>query len=384
MSKIARTLFVWVWLLALREVLTIISLYHLSLLPKLTKLTIVNAPLVDLDEDIEAYLNMPIRNINLSGLKELVLDYSRSTYKLAGWGWFWKRCSNVERLELDMGSSDQLHYIVTRMSIFLPKLKSLLYDNDMLFASQASLLRACKIGWREVRSQAVLCQASCKALIEHSPTLEIIQATSIGEESSSTLLKILSLSPRLRILITSDDNWPVNFYTPHIEAEHFIDAHHGDPTPWACEKSIKILKTIISGIPRPEVNMLLNGRWHIETLKENYAQDREQLQKCVYMRLSRLTNLEELSLGHCAKEGGYIRLIDRAVSMDFQCECLEMTLESGLHYLEGLKNLRLLDIRRMAQWIGTKEVQWMARHWPSLRIIRGLYNNGRNLQESSG
>ncbi|KAF9083083.1 hypothetical protein BGX29_003400, partial [Mortierella sp. GBA35] len=56
----------------------------------------------------------------------------------------------------------------------------------------------------------------------------------------------------------------------------------------------------------------------------------------------RLNNLEIDNLGRVHGE-------------DYQYECLEMTLESGLDQLKGLKNLRVLDVRMMAQRIGIKE-----------------------------
>lgn len=68
------------------------------------------------------------------------------------------------------------------------------------------------------------------------------------------------------------------------------------------------------------------------------------------------------------------------VRMDYQYGCLEMTLESGLDQLKSLKNLRVLGVQRMAQRIGIKEVQWMTQHWPKLRVIQGLCDNGDNLE----
>lgn len=65
---------------------------------------------------------------------------------------------------------------------------------------------------------------------------------------------------------------------------------------------------------------------------------------------------------------------------DYQYDCLEMTLESGLDQLKGLNNLRVLDVQRMEQRIGLKEVQWMSQYWPRLREIRGLCDDGDNLK----
>lgn len=47
---------------------------------KLEKLAIKSAPLVDLVDDTETFLKLPIPDTNLSGLNELVLDYSWTRY----------------------------------------------------------------------------------------------------------------------------------------------------------------------------------------------------------------------------------------------------------------------------------------------------------------
>ncbi|KAF9079833.1 hypothetical protein BGX29_005903, partial [Mortierella sp. GBA35] len=57
-----------------------------------------------------------------------------------------------------------------------------------------------------------------------------------------------------------------------------------------------------------------------------------------------------------------------------------MTLESGLDQLKSLRKLRVLDVLRMEQRIGLKEVRWMSQHWPRLRVIRGLCDDGDNLE----
>ncbi|KAF9079418.1 hypothetical protein BGX23_004145, partial [Mortierella sp. AD031] len=137
-----------------------------------------------------------------------------------------------------------------------------------------------------------------------------------------------------------------------------------------------VFKIKITCIPRPDVTKLLDGRQRDDALKETRAQVGKQLQKRIYERLSRFINLEELCLGHGAKENRRLSHSDDAIDgEDYQYECLEMTLESGLDQLKGLKNLRVLDVRMMAQRIGLKEVQWMTQYWPRLREIRGLWDD---------
>jgi hypothetical protein len=96
------------------------------------------------------------------------------------------------------------------------------------------------------------------------------------------------------------------------------------------------------------------------------------IQHRVYQRLSTFVNLEVLWLG----SNSYFEdpLVPVKKVPNQQYECLEMSLESGLDQLEGLRQLRVLNISLMATRIGQKEAQWMTEHWPRLHEIRGLEN----------
>jgi hypothetical protein len=83
------------------------------------------------------------------------------------------------------------------------------------------------------------------------------------------------------------------------------------------------------------------------------------MQYQVYDRLARLADLEVLWL-----KGGARGKRDSG--------CVEMSLESGLHRLSGLKMLEELDVSRMKARIGMQKAQWMTEHWPRLRVISGL------------
>ncbi|KAG0195359.1 hypothetical protein BGX33_003509, partial [Mortierella sp. NVP41] len=198
--------------------------------------------------------------------------------------------------------------MAARIRTCLPKVNSLVYKDDMFQVVPASLLSACLSGWKNIRIDAMLDRSSCKALAEHCATLEVLQVTNILEDSSSTLHQILSSSPKLRILIISDDKLhaqPWNPYleaedfvdadelhgqswSPYLEAEDFVDAHRGTLNPWACETSVKVLKTKITRIPRPNATKLLDGRQRVDALKETCTREGKQLQQRVYERLSRL------------------------------------------------------------------------------------------------
>lgn len=325
---------------------------------------------------------LPVAVTKLDGLKELVLDYCWNKDELASWDWFWRCCGNVERLELRTWHRNVTLDLAARIRAYLPKVNSIVFKDETLSEDIAPLLSACAGGWKFIRTDVTLNRLSCEALTKHCDTLKTVQVTSIFEFSSKTLRHILSSSPRLKTLITSDadDNWNFQRRIPYLEAKDFVDEHllSGDLNPWACESSLRVLKAKITCIPRPDVTKILDRR---QRVKETCAQVGKQLQKRIYERLSRFINLEELCLGHGAKENRRLSPSDDAIDGEgCQYDCLEMTLEGGLDQLKGLKNLRVLDVRMMAQRIGIKEVNWMSQHWPRLRAIRGLCDDGDNLE----
>ncbi|KAF9079625.1 hypothetical protein BGX23_003573 [Mortierella sp. AD031] len=273
--------------------------------------------------------------------------------------------------------------MAARIRTCFPKVNSLVYKGEVFGVVPASLISTCLGDWKNIRIDATLDRTSCKALAEHCATLEVLQVTNILEDFSSTLRQIQSSSPKLRVLITSNGKFHVQPRIPYFEAEDFVDAHRSTLNPWACETSVKVLKTKITRIPRPDVTKLLDGRQRADALKETCTREGKQLQQCVYERLSRFINLEELCLGLDSKERRRRRLYPLRGGMggeDYQYECLEMTLESGLDQLKALKNLRVLDVRMMAQRIGLKEVQWMTQNWLKLQVIQGLHDGGDNLE----
>ncbi|KAF9999710.1 hypothetical protein BGZ65_004980 [Modicella reniformis] len=148
-----------------------------------------------------------------------------------------------------------------------------------------------------------------------------------------------------------------------FEANMFIDR---DPITgllktWACESSLKVLKLMVTGIPRPD----LEGD---KVLEEVYPGEGRKIQSQVYDRIARLTNLETSCLAY--EEAAYL-------NNPMQWSCVEMSLESGLDKLSGLKALKELGVSCMRTKIGLKEVQWMTEQWPRLRAIYylGMWND---------
>ncbi|KFH69461.1 hypothetical protein MVEG_04273 [Podila verticillata NRRL 6337] len=92
------------------------------------------------------------------------------------------------------------------------------------------------------------------------------------------------------------------------------------------------------------------------------------VQRYAYKQLASQTQLRELRLRYNADSN----LVDKG----FQWFCLEMTLESGLGELEGLKNLEELDVRNMNHKIRVDDFLWMRKNWPKLKRIHGLCERG--------
>lgn len=63
---------------------------------------------------------------------------------------------------------------------------------------------------------------------------------------------------------------------------------------------------------------------------------------------------------------------DEESEVSCQEDCLQLTLESGLEILGGLKDLRGINVAHMEHGMGIAEVQWMVKSWLKLKSIFGL------------
>ncbi|KAF9537701.1 hypothetical protein EC957_007804, partial [Mortierella hygrophila] len=186
-------------------------------------------------------------------------------------------------------------------------------------------------------------------------------------------------------------------YRPYQDVE--LDALQIIDSSWACNQ-VEVFECKILNVPRPDIvniplgNVFLVHPFPIPPPGPATAQDQVPLsgamlvaqqeshavQRRVLRQLGKLTHLQRLYLGkHCRDWDNpeYSRLEIRgirtmAVDEYFDTNCLELSLESGLDELAGLKQLEELDVAQMAHRIGLVEVQWMVENWPRLRIINGL------------
>ncbi|KAF9974967.1 hypothetical protein BGZ73_001496 [Actinomortierella ambigua] len=92
------------------------------------------------------------------------------------------------------------------------------------------------------------------------------------------------------------------------------------------------------------------------------------IQRQILRRLGQQKSFRKLLIG------GMI-VLSHSEIYDHQRNCLEMTLESGLDELAGLKDLEELDIHHMDHRVGVPELEWMAKNFPKLRRLNGMYDS---------
>lgn len=94
-----------------------------------------------------------------------------------------------------------------------------------------------------------------------------------------------------------------------------------------------------------------------------------QYQKSVYKNLAKYVHLRHLNLGGLdSVQSG----TTASTGADHTApDCLELTLESGLSELAGIRFLETLGVGGLSHRMGTKDLQWMCHHWP-LKKVSGL------------
>ena len=306
-----------------------------------------------------------------TSLKDLALRHDHDTLDAGPLlAWMWKRCIQVERLhvwKIDQSTPS----LVQAMLAYMHNLQEISMGDFILSHWDANpedkmeddvvaaLLSGSHHGWKSVlvRSTAMLGREAMNALALHYSTLEELDVDGYYGLLLSDVVQVLRSCPHLHTLRYTD----TNNGSALVDGMAFVDL---DPDtgllkPWLCEGSLKVLEVKIAGIPRPGLE------WKVVDREAYLGQGRE-IQSQVHDRLGRLTNLETLWVG------------DRVGI--FQHDCLEMSLESGLDKLSGLKSLKELNIESLATKIGIKEVQWMVENWPKLSTIYGLDGRGRHVE----
>ncbi|KAK3815469.1 MAG: hypothetical protein J3Q66DRAFT_344815, partial [Benniella sp.] len=313
----------------------------------------------------------------LANLRRLILRDGEDL-SLESLSSFWKRCESVETLELTIRGRQSFQHMAAIIDTFFPNLNTISFGEDARRSvvddeSVASVLSASRLGWKSVSimRQLDFGKRSWKALSRHASTLENFTMERWSNWEGLGPRPFLTSFPRLRSFVMLAEGLIKKTEIISIDANDWIhqDLLSGSPTPWLCESSLTDLRIRISGIPRPDIVRDYRGGRYLPFVEESYPGEGRMIQHRVYERLSRLVNLEVLWLGH--------NICDFAADeYSNQLECLEMSLESGLERLGGLKRLQALNVSLMATRIGQKEAQWMAEQWPKLCEIRGLDDKG--------
>jgi len=280
---------------------------------------------------------------NWTSFKELVLDsWSDNPF----WWWLFRRCTQVEVLEARINGAVQV--LAQAMMTYMPRLTNIHLEGEG--SDVATLLSASKKGWKSVRlgTDGRSEREVMEALEKHFPTLESFGVSDLRSFPSEDAVHLLRSCPHLQTYINSR-----TYKTLDIMVFTDRDPNAGSLRPWKCERTLKELRVFLSNLPRT-----------MEFPEEAWFIQRSEIQHGIYDRLARLTQLEVFQLG------GYIDWMGD--------EYLEMTLESGLHKLAGLKKLKELYIGITCAKIGIKEVQWMVKNWPRICVIDGLVGDGDN------
>ena len=307
------------------------------------------------------------------------------------------RCTNVERIRINRLDSLTLACLSKLLDVMCPKLECLEWTHCTIDTEEVIvllLIRATTLGWRELRlpSMYAFGTLALEAVLETSvETLEVLRIESAESLGRNDTLDLLSSAKRLRRLEEASDG-QVSQSTKGLTVDAY-DAYQeyiGEQRDrsWVLGPSMEYFQLSIEGVPRPDVVCRQSGYGLMLPQTTRDMELRYEIQRWIYVQLSRMTGLKELVLGGpdfhpdlIAPLRSYwasmhpIELEERLLVHDihsFNNLSMEFSLKSGLELLEGLKELKVLDVRRMAHNIGVEELEWMHRNWPKLERIKGL------------
>lgn len=168
----------------------------------------------------------------------------------------------------------------------------------------------------------------------------------------------------------------------------FLDCRVMLQSTWSCTLLTE-LDIQITGIPRPDVlynwkgeKIFSDGAAAAGAITDSSAtsgsiDESRRLQRQIYTRLATLVNLKYLQLGASSPEphrvvvtlpNGKQGYFDKGQ----QLNCLEMSLDSGLDILAGMKSMRILHVHSMEHRIGIPELKWFERELPNFQSLSGI------------
>ncbi|KAF9905990.1 hypothetical protein EC991_001149 [Linnemannia zychae] len=224
--------------------------------------------------------------------------------------------------------------------------------------------------------------ATANSLVVHCPDLEVLRQEGGNDpiycfqserEQRNFFLPLLQTCTKLRV-----------FDAIH----HRIDADLLVEKPLACTQ-LEIFRCQVVGVTRPlEMEEVVVSEVPPEATLPSQEMDKALLeqQRNVFDQLARLRQLSTIDLGYIWRntsrnmEGALPHYYgeDGEEYIDYGGpipQTLELTLESGLDRLSVLGNLEVFGFEGVDFKLGKPELEWMAIHWPRLRILRGLHKD---------
>ncbi|KAF9958064.1 hypothetical protein BGZ72_000929 [Mortierella alpina] len=307
---------------------------------------------------------------------------------------FLERCPRLESLILHSVSDvpfGQLSAVLQKYCPLLNRLQWEAENSNEGDAEIANLLDASSNsqehgGWKSIQLPFMknFGPLSAQALQRHANTLTHVSANGWGSLSSADIQALLCLAPCLQDLnghLTADATSDGRVAEMVLHAQDLLQSNAS----WAGTGTLKHMRLVIDGIPRPDVKCDHTGKPFLRPLPATPTHTSSlQVQESVCRQLGAMTQLQTLTLGRPdVNPSGVIVLAERLVRLhptlgafvrEHQYQCLELSLDSGLGLLSELKELRSLNVARMSHRIGIAELEWMHVNWPKLETIEGLFS----------
>ncbi|KAH7032427.1 hypothetical protein BKA57DRAFT_477205 [Linnemannia elongata] len=351
---------------------------------------------IDVKKTIEYYL---AKSESFHALKEIIITGGGENNINPNRLVFLFRCPNVETVRLHRLDSNAMKALRALLMAGCPKLVNLEWRKGTHDPEEfiLGLLEASRLGWRELRlpDMPEFGMDSWETLMNHVGTLEVLRIESAEHLAPNAMVNLLCSARRLRRLEGIVDRQRTRFTVElAVDAyDAFLDhVEGGVDRSWVLGPSMEHLQLQIQRVPRPDVMYRQSGG---ELMLQQTGLDparRVPVQGWIYNQLSRMTGLQELIVGlmdlseKTMQSCGVDRSMDSVALEEallgrhphaFNYLSLEFSLESGLDLLKGLKEMRMLDVRSTAHYIGVAELEWMHVNWPKMERIRGLETNWR-------
>ncbi|KAF9125149.1 hypothetical protein BGW39_007618 [Mortierella sp. 14UC] len=312
---------------------------------------------------------------------------------------FFLRCPNLERIRLARLDDMTMKAIAILLSTSCPKVTCLEWTNPHYDVEDniVQLIQSTLLGWKELRlpDMPEFGPDGFHALMTHRNTLEVLKVESAERLDHNAAVDLLCAAQKLRRLEGPADGQRTKF-TQELTVfayDTYLDHVQGmADRRWVLGPSMEFLQLRIEGVPRPDVLYRQSGGELAFLLPALDPALRFVVQGWIYLQLNRMVNLQELILGETDFSQRRLDHLNVDASLDsialeealldhevraFNYQSMEFSLESGLMLLGGLKELRVLDVRRTAHRIGIAELEWMYTNWPKLKEIRGLVTERR-------